>query len=319
MIDDRFKARHCPYCSSDRSKVLISLDGPAIFSANWSYRADRIDSLGLSEATSFPIVECLECAFVYAALLPSAGFLHMVYDEVIDDATARRNSYGVDSVAYRMGYVSKLLQLLDIGSENRSVLDFGCGFGPTLKLLAGVNSLTPVGFDTSKLRTAELVAKGFGMCADLEDVGRRAPFDAVILDNVLEHVSDPRDLLALVRTWCADRALLFVSVPQAGAALINGQRLVQQGGGQPSMEINPWEHLNYFDLEHLDGLLAGAGFLPLEQAQLPGAVEIGLRPEPAPLIRLRNAAASMARLLRYAWSGNALSTVNCRFYRRVPN
>lgn len=315
MNDGRFKVRSCPFCNSDRKTELFALSAAQIFAANWSYQTRRLSSLSLPEELTFPIARCLECSFVFASLLPDSEFLGTVYDEVIDDKTARSHSAGIESMTTRMRYLSRLLLLLQSNSVASAVLDFGCGFGPTLELLNAVGSVCACGFDTSALRINELRGKGLQVSREIDEIRRFAPFAAVVLDNVLEHMPDPRGALRLVRSLCVDGAIVFVSVPNADISNLKRQALTLERGGLPSMEINPWEHLNYFDMTHLDRMMQSEGFAVLKQSEVPGEVEIGLRPGRRFTARFKNAAASSVRLFRYVFGGDPKSTVNARFYR----
>jgi len=180
-----------------------------------------------------------------------------------------------------------------------------------------VGSLSAVGFDTSALRINELHGRGLQASLDIDEIRQAAPFAAVILDNVLEHTPDPRGVLRLVRSLCVDGAIVFVSVPNADSSNLKRQALTLERGGLPSMEINPWEHLNYFDMTHLDRMMQSEGFGLLRPSEVPGEVEIGLRPERRLTARLKNAAASLVRLSGYALGGDLSSTVNARFYRCI--
>jgi SAM-dependent methyltransferase len=316
VSDPRLQNRNCPLCRSERRRELFAMSAEDIFAANWSYHRHAIASLRLSPGQSFPIVRCLDCAFVYAGLLPANEFLSTVYDEVIDTVAARAHSFSAASMSSRMLYLSRLLRLLSMDEGRRSILDFGCGFGPTLSLLATVGSVSAMGFDSSALRIEELRTRGFRASNRLEDLDNSAPFHAVILDNVLEHMPDPRQTLDQVAGWCAEDAVVFVGVPEHSAALVEEQRVALGQGRSASMEINPWEHLNYFDAQHLDALMTGAGFSAVKQAEIPGEVEVGLRAETQFKTRQKNAAASMMRLAKYAWTGALPQNMNARFYRR---
>src|SRR5438105_4874140 len=67
-------------------------------------------------------------------------------------------------------------------------------------------------------------------------------------------------------------------------------------GARVSQEVNPWEHLNYFDSRSLRRMLAACGF-----EVVPGPyVDVGLRPERAFLARIANSSRSAVRAL---WFG----------------
>jgi hypothetical protein len=82
------------------------------------------------------------------------------------------------------------------------------------------------------------------------------------------------------------------------------------------MTLNPWEHLNYFTLEHLDALMARIRFRRLTASDRAASPSIGLRAERSLGSRLRNGLASTLRLIRYVVDGDVLATAAHAFYRR---
>lgn len=313
-----FTRRNCPHCGSPRHRTLLELTPQAIFQSNWTYRPGSAERLRLGPEQSFPIEECVPCGFIYAGLLPDAAFLAQVYDEVIDTDAARRNNLSRASLARKMGDLSALFQQLAENANPIRLLDYGCGFGPALELLRCLPDVHALGYETSATRRGELGRRGLRATGDLDAITREAPFHVVFLDNVLEHLPQPRQALAFVRATCAASALLYVSVPAIDRKVILGQQRGLQHGDRILMDINPWEHLNYFNVANLDSLLGEFGFRPLGQASFPDEVNIGLRASPEWTARLKNGMASMARLCRYAWNGEGLATVNRRFYRLQP-
>ena len=225
----------------------------------------------------------------------------------------RSESFSLNSIANRMDYLSILLRLIE---KPGKLLDYGCGFGTTLSLLNRIEAIETVGFETSAVRAEELKHWHSTILQVPESLRAHGPFTAIILDNVLEHVPEPKQTIDFLNSVCADNGILHVSVPDMNRRYIATQIAVHNDGKQLAMDINPWEHLNYFDLFQLDRLLAEHGFAPLKQAALPGEIRIGLRPSTKFNARVKNSLASLKRLGDYVWLGDALATPNMRFYRK---
>jgi SAM-dependent methyltransferase len=313
-VPSGFAARRCPICDSSHGRTLLELEANAIFAANWSYRPETRETLSLTADQRFPIDECGECGFIYAALLPGDDFLEAIYEKVIDSQKARASNYLPANLAAKMDYLRTLFRLCAPGDESIRILDFGCGFGPALKLANAAPSIDAIGYETSQARLAELREEGLLASGDIEEIRSRAPFSAVILDNVLEHIAQPRDTLRLIKTMAAPGTVLFVSVPNLDRHNIAGQTHLVRENRPVSMDINPWEHLNYFDLAHLDRLLAEFSFVPYTQRELPAEVGIGLRPIQSGIGRIKNGLASIGRLASYAMTGDTRGSVTARFY-----
>jgi len=154
------------------------------------------------------------------------------------------------------------------------------------------------------------------MATSYDEVRRLGPFDAVVCDNVLEHMPMPSEAIAFLWSVTRPGAVLYVSVPNHDEAFIALQSELFSAGRALDMSLNPWEHLNYFDLAHLDGLLARGGFQPVARTSLPGEVRIGLRAEADLGRRIRNSLASALRLARYAMTMQTVRSVNEEFYVR---
>jgi 2-polyprenyl-3-methyl-5-hydroxy-6-metoxy-1,4-benzoquinol methylase len=305
-----FQARHCPACSTADHRVLLRVSARQIVESNWSYRTQEADRLPADPTSHYPIQQCSTCGFIYAGLLPDDAFLARVYDSVIDAHAAEHHNLGHAAMAGKMAHLATFLRLLGTSDRVR-VLDFGCGFGPSLALLAAIPTVDVLGFETSASRLARLAQHGLPATSSEHEMLARGPYDGILIDNVLEHLPDPKNTLHLLRRACRPQGIVFVSVPEVGRDAITAVR----NDGPLRMDINPWEHLNYFDVRHLDAMLAAAAFAPVPQASLPREVDTGVRPDDRPFARLRNAAASVVRLLRYIGSGEALASPAARFYR----
>jgi hypothetical protein len=110
----------------------------------------------------------------------------------------------------------------------------------------------------------------------------------------------------------------YISVPDAGIKHILNQKENIANNLKLAMDVNPWEHLNYFDVTHLDKLLGAHGFVPIPSYKLnEGEISIGLRPEENFTKRLKNGIASAIRLSKYILKGDIKGTPTRRFYRFI--
>ncbi len=91
-----------------------------------------------------------------------------------------------------------------------------------------------------------------------------------------------------------------IVVPDFGRRRLKQIFRAPDRGDSFSPELNPWEHLNYFDWRSLAKVVAAAG---LRAVEAPGPVDIGLRPRQRGLRRWTNVLRSAGRLGRYAFSG----------------
>lgn len=314
MIVPNYRRRVCPLCSTVDSECLLAIDVGDILNANWSYRKEFWDDLEKADHKTLSINKCVNCDFIFSAMLPSDEFLSFVYDQLIDINLARSESYCAGNLASRMKYLSMLLNLVDSPCK---ILDYGCGFGPTLALLKKIIGVVSIGYETSHARVRELRSSGYTIVDNENDLLNFSPFHVVILDNVLEHVPEPHAVLSQIKKICTENALLYISVPSANQAYIRRQKVNKRQGKLIAMDVNPWEHLSYFSLRHLDNLLSQHGFRPLKSSEYGKEVEIGLRSEGRKISRLNNSIASMGRMVKYVVTGNGSQNINMRFYRKI--
>ena len=99
------------------------------------------------------------------------------------------------------------------------ILDVGCGNGSQLALPLARTGFRVKGIDIDKrsVEHATRLIPGSDnaefLCAGIEDLSESETFDVVILSEVLEHVTKPRDLLAASARHMAQEGMLVVTVP----------------------------------------------------------------------------------------------------------
>lgn len=143
-------------------------------------------------------------------------------------------------------------------------LDVGCGEGFALAAmktrgwavkgidfsLAGVSSMNPEMVSFVKVGDTFPV-----LDALIQD---NETFDLVWLSHVLEHVTDPVDLMSKLRKLMAPGAVLVVSIPNDGNEF--HERLLKDGLIKDRWWISPPDHLSYFTRESLEGFVKACGF-----------------------------------------------------------
>ena len=308
----RFSTRRCPACGGEKRNTIFRLSAQEVLDTNWTYSRERFAESGVALTDVFPIDRCGDCGFIYSSQLPDLTFLQFLYDDLIGVEPSRTEAFSLQSTRMRMAYLSVLLRMVRTPCR---ILDYGCGYGPTLALLNQVPGVTCVGYEPSAPRTKELVAKGYRVAGDIDVLRADGPFDVVLVDNVLEHIADPAAAIRTISSLCAANALLVVAVPEFDTIYLQEQIALHRSGKSVGMDVNPWEHLNYFDAARLDQMIDPVGFVPLKQSELPVDVNTGLRSSRDFLTRFSIGIASAARLTKYIFTGDAVQQATLRFYR----
>ncbi len=86
----------------------------------------------------------------------------------------------------------------------------------------------------------------------------RRLYDVVWLNNVLEHVIDPLDLLRGLRDLIADNGVLVVTVPNDFSDL--QEKLLSEGDIPARFWIALPDHISYFNAESLSNLAVATGW-----------------------------------------------------------
>lgn len=120
-------------------------------------------------------------------------------------------------------------------------LDIGCGLGDMLAFRPAT-----IGVDINDKTVAWCKARGFEAYRMEPDVlpFEKDSFDSVILDNVLEHLSDPKPLLVEIKRVLKTGGLLVVGVPE------------RKGFASDS------DHKVFYGKAELQALMQEAGFSP---------------------------------------------------------
>jgi SAM-dependent methyltransferase len=187
MTDGIPHRKQCPVCASDF--MFHIMDVPT--------RRTRRD---------VPLYACLDCG----SMSNAAGYVE-------DDAQFERDlQWNMQVESRNRGAARRLFQALaQAGVTPASLLEIGCGIG-VLVDEAGKAGIPGVGFDINT-RAVEYGKKTFGadLHAELWDSATLAQGrDLTLCIRVLEHIAEPRPLIAELAKFCAKwGGRAFISVP----------------------------------------------------------------------------------------------------------
>jgi SAM-dependent methyltransferase len=240
------EATVCPACGSPRITLLDAFPIPR------DQRRRRVSFL----------TGCRECGLLFANPLPTPEQLEHFYgrDGAWAAARARRTQRLAAMHAQRRAHQQPakparrrprdlLMDALgchvnvDTPKNGAKVLDFGCGDGKFL------DRFQDRGWDTYGIEPSSDIASLRHNRLDSPPQDRS--FDLVLLHHVLEHVTDPLQLLRQLAGALRDGGTLFVSVPRLDTLAKHGDF---------KYCINARNHPVCFSEACLRGLLARAGF-----------------------------------------------------------
>lgn len=306
-----YATKQCPGCASDASTVWPALVSPFVASY----------ALGARPAPT-RLRECTRCGlrfFEDRLTSDEAGRLYGGYrgDRYFaarrraEPWYSRRLNDGIgasdEQIRVRHTLVERFLRArVDVDAIG-DVLDFGGDRGqlipPTIgkqRFVYEISGVTPV--------------PGVTGIASAEDLaGRR--FDLILLSHVLEHCSEPRDVLAEVRPLLRSKeSLLYVELPLertdlrfvgrsgwyrryldvlrrtgpvlTAVDLYSTAFRVRFGVLPPLGFMKLHEHVNFFDVRSLRAMLEASGLVPVVAEELAIASSLGVTPVISALARL---------------------------------
>jgi SAM-dependent methyltransferase len=151
------------------------------------------------------IVFCKECGHHWYLRQPSPEQLSFMY------ANGRPLSSGRLTREPNQEMVNEMSQLAKLtGKMHPRLLDFGSGFGRWARAAARTG-FDVYAYEPIKVRGAESVDE-FTLVHDLSEIAGMQ-FDAVNLEQVLEHIPDPIHTLQTIKSFFSEDTILRVRVP----------------------------------------------------------------------------------------------------------
>jgi SAM-dependent methyltransferase len=238
----------CPACESS---CLFDLD---------LIRFRRSSSLGF-------VTCCGSCGLVFTNPIPSQEELAQFYSPAgewsktrpaaaAEDGEPDRKRRGRGKWLRQFDPIREHLHVAQPPSGAR-VFDYGCGTGHDLDVLQDC------GWETWGLETA--IDQAFTRHQRLHAVPEEPTFDLVIVNHVLEHVTNPLGLLRQLARACRVGGFLLVGVPRFDTLPMHRDY---------HYVINGRAHVTAYTLDCLVGLLARAGFaavMPVSDEAAPKA------------------------------------------------
>jgi SAM-dependent methyltransferase len=195
-----------------------------------------------TSAARSTLVRCAACGSLYPEALPALREAERQYDiGPIERARWRRLARRLVDLTRRR-YVDRATP-----ETARRILDFGCGGGGYLAMVAiegreafGVDPIRP-GRPATSWRWIPVDA-----------IERFGPFDWITLGHVLEHLDDPSDVLSRLTAVLAPGGGLWIATP-------NADSFVFAAAGAAARDVDYPRHREIFARAGLERLLGAAG------------------------------------------------------------
>lgn len=207
----------------------------------------------------YTLAHCEACRHLFVAAGLDVEALKTAYEE--NYYTAGRTGdigyrdYLADSAKRLCGFAQRL-QVIERNVPRRGrLLDFGCAVGFFVKVAVDAG-WDAVGFETSSWAAAygrdnfglTIMSDADGQCPSFGE-----PFDVITLWDVLEHLSEPREVIASLTSRLKPGGLLALNT-------VDSSSYGARRAGPHWRHIVPPVHLQYFTRSSLARLLGDSGF-----------------------------------------------------------
>ena len=178
---------------------------------DFSYVVRQVRSIYSSKA--FDVVACKDCGHGITVPAPTPEELQSIYDRVyLYDV-----HYEIMSEkAYHARFLADDICRLKPAGAPIKVLEIGCMFGSLLRDLSKRGAIAK-GIELSKEPVKYCQESGLDVsCESAEQFVARAPtrrFDAIVLSHVLEHLTDPGEIILRLKEILCDDGRLVICVP----------------------------------------------------------------------------------------------------------
>ena len=141
-------------------------------------------------------------------------------------------------------------------TNKRILLDVGCNIG-TLLEVAQKRGWNAQGIDINKEAIEEAKKNNLNVeCTTIENI--KEMFDVIIMNDFIEHVSDPNDTIKRAKALLKEQGLLFIVTPDIDTITF---KILQKHW----FHLKPKEHIYYFTKETITKMLKNNGFTLIER------------------------------------------------------
>lgn len=166
----------------------------------------------------FALHTCSRCEVVYTHPFPKEELLNKIYSgeywtresTVEKKGRLARNIQALSNSRLALT-IRPLLKRLPPG---KSILEVGCGSGQLAVLLKNYGyEIEVTDISNSILQEVSSRHNIHGYCGDLVDIEFNRKYDAIIFNNVLEHLPNPAQDLKIASRLLTQRGIIFIEVP----------------------------------------------------------------------------------------------------------
>jgi protein-L-isoaspartate O-methyltransferase len=213
---------------------------------------------------TFQLDLCLGCGLVFQRFIPNDQFLSAIYSDWLFQTTEDEPSYASDLNGFRGSRDGHELMTLAafLKKPRLKVLDYGTGWGLWPAIAAKLRHHA-YATELAEHKAKWVSDRDVTILSD-DDIADHQ-FDVINLEQTLEHVTEPRELLRLLVPSLT--GVLKIAVPNASRA----DRIVrdlERDDFSSIGPVHPLEHVNSFDARSLGHLADSVGLTEVRPSLL---------------------------------------------------
>ncbi len=234
----------CDLCGSDKYAVMYKT-----YSGDYVFEVEKYKITDHKSSVPIRLVRCLKCGLIYANPRPPVDVLSSDYEVMSDDA------YIQEEAGRRHSARSILLVLKKFKKRGGRLLDIGCSAGFLLDE-AKKDDWEVFGVELSKW-AVDFSKNKLGLNNIFQGSLKKANFaanyfDAVVLQDTIEHLPDPKETLIEIRRIMKPSGILCINTPNIDSIASRILKAKWWGVKQ--------HHLIYFTPKTLFKMLEVTGF-----------------------------------------------------------
>ena len=173
-------------------------------------------------------------------------------------------SYNDEEIEYINNYAKRIYEVIKDKITNKTFLDIGCGEGYTLKNFKDYGfNITGIDFSSFGIsnHNSSLINNFISgdIYVTIDDlILNNKKYDLINLQNVLEHVINPIEIINIISKLLTKDGILVIRVPNDFSKLQN--HLMEKKYINEQFWVAPPDHLSYFTLDSLKKLSDFCGY-----------------------------------------------------------
>ena len=253
-----FKVRTmCPICSNKKLDFIFSsvIRENEIKSLKNIYKKSSNRIINSFKNKEIALCKCNKCNFIFHMYTPDSNTLNIIYRKLINPSFSfekyKKNKFFKKHKAKKL--LQRLRSTIKINHwEKINYLDFGCGWGYMLEESMNIG-FKPYGIEYDKFKKRLISKKNIQTFTSLDELGSKENdkdrFSIITINQVLEHLIDPKETLEKIRKIASKTSILYISVPK----YLNNKKLFKSDIYKKG-PLQPFEHLNCFSRSAIDKL-----------------------------------------------------------------